>query len=565
MVNWSKSVKTINTIDGDLIVNLAWALFPSGDSGLVQWADILNTPTTLAGYGIDADINDLDDVSLNDTGGLTFWDGDSLETSPDMVYNGTTLDIDCEVDFNDDVTFATDIDVEGVLKYDPADIGTPDAGDKVLIVDISDPENPVKYVDWSDLPGTGSGDAWSDPVDSDIVPTGASGTYDLGSMSDRFADAWFTSRVYVSNTIYADAGILDNYTDNYVAFAAAGSAGANVNYIKFSSHDTGNPPKAESDGSDTNIDFELDAKGTGVISALSDISLDDSIQLLLGDSDDVAIYYDGATNELKFNAASTSNDFVFEHSGVDVFKITNTQMITDVDELYFNGFGGISEDGTYIIFGDIQADDITARLDGWGGSSRIEMGDGDITITGETTYEDDVHLKDGKELYFGTGDDVALEYDTGSDEFWIQTTDVDVDIKMRTLAGSDKFTFDMGTAEATAVDWTATSDERLKEDWAIFREEGVLDLVMSLQNNFKTFTWMETGKRDVGYAAQVIQEFFPELVGETGNYLTLKYSKLSGIALEAIAEESSRAQTRERELELRIEELEEEIIKLKRF
>lgn len=40
-------------------------------------------------------------------------------------------------------------------------------------------------------PGASGGDGWSDPVDSDIVPTGADDTYDLGSASAQFKDGYF--------------------------------------------------------------------------------------------------------------------------------------------------------------------------------------------------------------------------------------------------------------------------------------------------------------------------------------------------------------------------------------
>lgn len=39
--------------------------------------------------------------------------------------------------------------------------------------------------------GTGSGDAWSDAVDSDILPTGADNTYDLGSAGASFKDIFW--------------------------------------------------------------------------------------------------------------------------------------------------------------------------------------------------------------------------------------------------------------------------------------------------------------------------------------------------------------------------------------
>lgn len=60
--------------------------------------------------------------------------------------------------------------------------------------------------------GATGGDLWSDAVDSDIVPTGADSTYDLGSSTDRFAQSFVDDRrgafgaiTQTSATEYLDA------------------------------------------------------------------------------------------------------------------------------------------------------------------------------------------------------------------------------------------------------------------------------------------------------------------------------------------------------------------------
>lgn len=60
----------------------------------------------------------------------------------------------------------------------------------------------MRIVDHDDLPGASGGDAWSDAVDSDIVPTGADSTYDLGTSTDAFAEA-HVDTIYEGGTALA--------------------------------------------------------------------------------------------------------------------------------------------------------------------------------------------------------------------------------------------------------------------------------------------------------------------------------------------------------------------------
>lgn len=62
-----------------------------------------------------------------------------------------------------------------------------------------------RKVQLTNLPGGGGGDAWSDAVDSDIVPTGADSTYDIGTTTDRFAEGWFDD-LTAGNSVSAGDG-----------------------------------------------------------------------------------------------------------------------------------------------------------------------------------------------------------------------------------------------------------------------------------------------------------------------------------------------------------------------
>ena len=62
------------------------------------------------------------------------------------------------------------------------------AGDKLMMEEST---GELRKIDFSDLPGAGGGDAWSDAVDSDILPTGNDNTFDLGSAAASFADIFW--------------------------------------------------------------------------------------------------------------------------------------------------------------------------------------------------------------------------------------------------------------------------------------------------------------------------------------------------------------------------------------
>lgn len=65
---------------------------------------------------------------------------------------------------------------------------------KVLTVSVGELD-----VEWATPSGGGGGDAWSDPVDADIVPD-ADGTRDLGATATRFAET-YTDALDVTNNI----------------------------------------------------------------------------------------------------------------------------------------------------------------------------------------------------------------------------------------------------------------------------------------------------------------------------------------------------------------------------
>ena len=80
---------------------------------------------------------------------------------------------------------------------------------------------------------------------------------------------------------------------------------------------------------------------------------------------------------------------------------------------------------------------------------------------------------------------------------------------------------------------TAYSDERLKSD--IQTIENAVDTVKALRG----VTFVKDGKPSLGVIAQEVQAVLPELVMESGNYLSVAYGNMVGVLIEAIKEQQA--------------------------
>jgi hypothetical protein len=82
---------------------------------------------------------------------------------------------------------------------------------------------------------------------------------------------------------------------------------------------------------------------------------------------------------------------------------------------------------------------------------------------------------------------------------------------------------------------TSTSDERLKKN--IEPIESALDKVKSLNGIY--FDWIDESKpgRNIGLIAQNVQSVVPELVSSENTYLTVNYSQMVALLIEAIKEQ----------------------------
>lgn len=80
---------------------------------------------------------------------------------------------------------------------------------------------------------------------------------------------------------------------------------------------------------------------------------------------------------------------------------------------------------------------------------------------------------------------------------------------------------------------TAYSDERLKSD--IQTIENAVDTVKALRG----VTFVKDGKPSLGVIAQEVQAVLPELVMESGDYLSVAYGNMVGVLIEAIKEQQA--------------------------
>ncbi|NND32828.1 MAG: tail fiber domain-containing protein [Saprospiraceae bacterium] len=89
-----------------------------------------------------------------------------------------------------------------------------------------------------------------------------------------------------------------------------------------------------------------------------------------------------------------------------------------------------------------------------------------------------------------------------------------------------------------------TSDRRLKED--IHPLENILEKVILL--NPSRYNYIGASDKTVGFVAQEVQEVFPELVHQNGDYMALSYDNFGVLAIKAIQELSDKVQSLEREV-----------------
>ena len=131
----------------------------------------------------------------------------------------------------------------------------------------------------------------------------------------------------------------------------------------------------------------------------------------------------------------------------------------------------------------------------------------------------------------GTGSTVGIDTTTNATFYPLFTQTTSGTVTSTSVADS-KLTFNPSLGKLTATIVNSSSDENLKKD--ITTIENALEKVNQLRG--VDFTWKETDEKSKGLIAQELQKVFPELVSEDTNGLSINYSGLIGVLIEAIKE-----------------------------
>lgn len=168
-----------------------------------------------------------------------------------------------------------------------------------------------------------------------------------------------------------------------------------------------------------------------------------------------------------------------------------------------------SDTATPLIYGDFSADSL---------SLNARVGVNTMPATSS-----DLHIK---QLQNNTG--VRLEYSTDTD-FW--NTYIDI---------LDDYNFSYnGTIKSYIQDtdgsYMSLSDRRLKSN--IQDVSNVLNRLVHLPAKSYTYKSDKTAKSTIGFIAQEVEQFFPELVGEKDGFKSVNYSGFAVLAVKAIQEQ----------------------------
>lgn len=230
---WTGNTETGITItyqdaDGtiDAVVSDTTVAGDSGSTGITPGDTLTiaggtNCTTAMSGDTLTVNVDDsfLSNTGDIGTGSYDFGGADDFE-----IPNSATPTVDTDGQIAIDTT-VTDFS-HGILKYYS---GEEMAVVAVPIAQLTSPTDTyvVKYNATADEfqlaadSGAAGGDSWTDAVDSDIVPTGADGLYDLGTSTDRFAELHIDSfEINGSTTITGFTG-----TDATIVSGTAGTSG----------------------------------------------------------------------------------------------------------------------------------------------------------------------------------------------------------------------------------------------------------------------------------------------------------------------------------------------------
>ena len=220
------------------------------------------------------------------------------------------------------------------------------------------------------------------------------------------------------------------------------------------------------------------------------------------------------------------------------------------------------------------------RLDDSDGTTRVQATTSGITVTGISTFSNDINLGDTDNLYLGDANDLMIVHDGSksvirgsSGDTYLQSdnsihiskengtsmmgsfnADTSVELfynaikTFETISGGAKVTGELQVTDDITAYYS--SDKRLKDN--ITPIENPLAKVLSISGN--TFNWNEAskweGKADTGVVAQEVEALgLPGLtdIREDGTH-AVRYEKLVPVLIEAIKELSAKVDNLEQKL-----------------
>ena len=110
---------------------------------------------------------------------------------------------------------------------------------------------------------------------------------------------------------------------------------------------------------------------------------------------------------------------------------------------------------------------------------------------------------------------------------------------------STKFTFNPSSGTLSATQFTSLSDERYKDN--ILTIENAITTVRQLRG--VTYTWKETGAKNIGVIAQEVEKVLPEVVLIANGNKTVLYSNMVGLLIEAIKEQQDQIDSLQRQVD----------------
>jgi len=460
------SLGTLTTLTVDDITINGSTISDSGDFTIDGGADII----------LDADGGD---VFFKD-GGTTF--GSATNTSGNLIIkSGTTTALTFS---GANVTVAGDLTVSG----DDITMGTNTAGNLLIadgtnfnsiavgsLSEISTVANDDVFLA-VDTSGGGLKKIARSAVVSGLATSGAISNVVEDTSPQLGANLDTNSH----NILIDDAHfIADENGNEQIIFQTTSSA---VNQFDVTNAATGNPPSIKATGGDTNIDFNISAKGTGHITVLGDTNAG-AIQFNCESNSHGQIlksqpHSAGVTNEMLLPAGSSSTLVSLVSTDTLTNKTLTTPVIAEIDsgaDITLDATADIVLDaaGGNIEFKDAGTTQLTLDMDGTAGAQVIQLRvDTDDLIfkqfdgTTVLTLDDDTTVKVATDLT--VGDDLSLISDSAVLKFGADgdTTLTHTDGTGLTLNSTNKLCFNDATqfiqgASGTVLDIAATDEIEL--------------------------------------------------------------------------------------------------------